>query len=67
MSMPCKNIDVMSSICNLTKRFCIHCAGYEARETPKEMPKEMPKEVTIDNNETTTTDKKAVVFKKGGK
>ncbi len=32
MSLPCKNIDVMSSICSKSKRFCIHCAGYEARE-----------------------------------
>lgn len=40
MSLPCKNVDVMSSICSLTKRFCIHCAGYEARETPKEIAKE---------------------------
>jgi hypothetical protein len=39
MSLPCKNVDVMSSICNLTKRFCIHCAGYEARENiPKDNP-----------------------------
>jgi len=28
----CKNIDVMSSICSKSKKFCIHCAGYEARE-----------------------------------
>lgn len=36
MSLPCKNVDVMSSICNLTRRFCIHCAGYEARSNIKE-------------------------------
>ncbi len=57
--LPCKNIDVMSSICNLTKRFCINCAGYEARE--------IPKEVIMDNSELTTTDKKAVIFTKGKK
>ena len=30
--LPCKNMDVMSYICSKTKRYCINCNGYEARE-----------------------------------
>lgn len=50
MSLPCKNVDVMSSICNLTKRFCIHCAGYEARDN---IPKEIAKEEKVEKIKTT--------------